>query len=413
MPYNELIKDFKRIRSYVCNFYVYGFKSREEYDAKSVKSYYNECRRVENWLGNYMKFGKSASGKSIFLSVDSRSVSQNPLYKAFRNKSFTSLDIALHFIILDILVSKDSLTALQISMRVRYNYFDKFKDSNYVDDSTVRKKLKEYVSIGLLKCVKCGKEFLYSRNDCKFNLESMCDVLCFFSEVDPLGVVGSYLLDKFDSLPDYYSFKHHYILHALESEVLHDLLLAIDEHRNAELTLFSSSKILSHHTILPLKIHISTQNGRRYLMAYNMNDKKIALHRLDSIRSVKSLDTEPEYEKYVGYADKCLSNLWGASFGENYSLDYIEMFIRVEAGEDHIPQRLEREKRCGVVEITDKNTYKFSAHVYDAKEMLPWIRTFTGRIISLSCSNPHIAETFNADLAAMCEMYGGTDDVVQ
>ena len=39
-------------------------------------------------------------------------------------------------------------------------------------------------------------------------------------------------------------------------------------------------------------------------------------------------------------------------------------------------------------------------------EMLPWIRTFTGRIVSLSCSNPEVTEWFYGDLDEMMQMYG-------
>ena len=56
MAYSELIKNFERIRDYMREFYVYGFKSREEYDAKSARSYDNERRRIESWMGDYMSF---------------------------------------------------------------------------------------------------------------------------------------------------------------------------------------------------------------------------------------------------------------------------------------------------------------------------------------------------------------------
>lgn len=39
MAYKELIKNFNRIRDYMREFYVYGFKSREEYTNKSARSY--------------------------------------------------------------------------------------------------------------------------------------------------------------------------------------------------------------------------------------------------------------------------------------------------------------------------------------------------------------------------------------
>lgn len=38
VAYSELIKDFEHIRNYMREFYVYGFKTRADYDAKSARS---------------------------------------------------------------------------------------------------------------------------------------------------------------------------------------------------------------------------------------------------------------------------------------------------------------------------------------------------------------------------------------
>lgn len=86
MAYSELIKSFSRIRTYMRSFYVYGFKHRGEFDEKSARGYDNERRRIESWLGDYMSFGQDGDGRRVFLSVDSRSVSSTPLYRAFRTK---------------------------------------------------------------------------------------------------------------------------------------------------------------------------------------------------------------------------------------------------------------------------------------------------------------------------------------
>lgn len=51
MAYSELIKNFENIRDYISQFYVYGFKRRKDYDKKSSRSYDNERRRIESWLG--------------------------------------------------------------------------------------------------------------------------------------------------------------------------------------------------------------------------------------------------------------------------------------------------------------------------------------------------------------------------
>lgn len=112
MAYNELIKNFEKIRAYMREFYVYGFKSRDEYDKKSPRSYDNERRRIESWLGEHMSFMRTLEGKNVFISIDSRSSNHNPLYKALKAKSFTDGDITLHFIIFDILSNEDEAYSL-------------------------------------------------------------------------------------------------------------------------------------------------------------------------------------------------------------------------------------------------------------------------------------------------------------
>ena len=88
--------------------------------------------------------------------------------------------------------------------------------------------------------------------------------------------------------------------------------------------------------------------------------------------------------------------------------------MAVYAGDDepHIPCRLEREKRCGRVERLDRNHWRYFADVYDALEMLPWIRTFIGRITEIECTDARVTERFYGDMAAMAQMYGGNEDAV-
>ena len=88
MAYSELVKNFSRIREYMREFYVYGFKGREEYTAKSARSYDDERRRMESYLGDSMRFTQTPAGKRVFISIDSRTVRHNPLYAAWKAKSF-------------------------------------------------------------------------------------------------------------------------------------------------------------------------------------------------------------------------------------------------------------------------------------------------------------------------------------
>jgi hypothetical protein len=407
MAYSELIKSFERIRDYMRDFYVYGFKSRDEYDMKSARSYDNERRRMESWLGEYMSFRQDASGKNVFISMDSRQIAHNPLHKAWKAKSFTKNDLSLHFLLLDILSADKAMTISQILDEMT-SCLTCFQNPEAPDESTVRKKLREYCEVGLLDAEKQGRQMAYKLASDGVHLSSWRDAVTFFAEADPMGVIGSFLLDKLREVPGCYSFKHNYMLYALDSGVQLDLLLAIGEHRRAEIEIVSRRmSLLKKIVVVPLKIFVSVQGGRQYVAAYNPRYKKLMFYRLDIIKSVTAGDVEPQYLIYHGYLDKYRLNLWGVSPGSPFSLDHIEMTVSVSIDEHYIADRLKREKRCGTVEQVGDTVWQFSADVYDAGEMLPWIRTFTGRILSLTCSNPSVEQTFKADLDAMCLIYGG------
>ena len=415
MAYSELIKNFSRIRDYMREFYVYGFKSREEYDTKSSRSYDNERRRIESWLGDYMSFRQDPSGKNVFLSVDSRRIPHNPLHKAFKAKSFTDKDITLHFYILDILADGSALSSKEIVDRINDRYLSCFDDAFSLDESTVRKKLKEYETLGLLSTQKSGRNVLYRRtDDHSFDLASWNEALAYYSEADPMGVIGSYLMDKLEEPSDTFRFKHHYILHALDSDILRELLQAIDENRTVELTIRSLRDSGDYQrTICPLKIYVSTQTGRQYVLGYDYHGRRMVFNRVDAIKEVSLGSIETNFNKYLGYQAKFDQHLWGVSTGAEYNLDHLEMTVHYGPGEEYILRRLEREKRHGRIEIIDNHTCKFVADIYDASEMLPWLRTFIGRIVNLQCSNDFVLKTFYEDLDRLNAMYGGDDNAVQ
>ena len=128
--------------------------------------------------------------------------------------------------------------------------------------------------------------------------------------------------------------------------------------------------------------------------------------RLDSIRKVKALNADPQPEKYERLWPNFDQHLWGVSAGE-HTLDHIEMQVHAGPDEWFIADRLKREKRHGVVEQLNDETWKFTADVYDASEMMPWLRTFIGRIVKLECSNENVTRLFREDLEKMRCLYGG------
>ncbi len=406
MAYSELIKNFNRIREYMREFYVYGFKSREEYTKKSARSYDDERRRVESWLGDYMQFRQTPDGKNVFLSIDSRISRHNPLYKAWKAKSFTDGDITLHFLLFDILHSPDVRLSLhEITGEIDERLLS-FPEPRLFDESTVRKKLREYISEGIVLAEKCGKTMYYRRSDSPELPDT--DLLDFFSEVAPCGVIGSYLLDKTQAHDDRFAFKHHYITGALDSEILCTLLTAIGEKRTVTMeTVNRHRDRTAEKRVVPLCVMVSVQNGRQYLMAYVPRYQRITSFRIDYIVSVQPEDICEEFDALREKLRDMLPHMWGVSTQSvsEHRMEHVEFTVRYGDDEMHIHRRLEREKRCGIVERLDANTSRFSADLFDAGEIVPWIRTFLCRITEIHFSDQALEEQFRNDIDDMMRLY--------
>ena len=414
--YSELIKNFEKTRAYMREFYVYGFKSRDEYDKKSARSYDDERRRLESWLHDHMGFKRTAEGKNVFISVDSRSATHNPFYKAWKSKSFTDGDITLHFILFDIFADSEApLTLSEILEKIDVDYLSQFDSPMQFDESTVRKKLREYCDEGIVVAIKKGKRSYYKKAD-YVTLPDIRDVLDYFSEVAPCGVIGDFLLDKGEPKPSPFAFKHHYITGTADSDVLAELFLAMNQKRIV--TLKNASRKFDEAKeirLIPLKVFISAQNGRQHLLAYRPDYNSFQSFRLDYISCVKLCEETPRFDELRAALERVQSKMWGVNtvryHGGEIRTDRIEFTVRVGSGEDYIVSRLEREKRVGMVEQVGEGLYRFTADVIDVTEMVPWIRTFICRITELKCTNREIERKFKHDLNATYRLYGiGEED---
>lgn len=408
--YSELIKNFDKIRSYMREFYVYGFKSREEYTKKSARSYDDERRRIESWLGDHMSFVRSAEGKNVFISIDSRVLQHNPFYKALKSKSFTDKDITLHFILFDILHSPDVVMSLTEILEDIDDYLSSFEAPMMFDESTVRKKLKEYIAQGIIEVQKDGRKMLYRRAD-DVALPDITDVLNYYSEVAPCGVIGSFLLDKHEKQSNHFSFKHHYITSAMDSDVLAMLFKAM--HEKSSITVDNMSRRadeLRRNRIIPLRIFISVQNGRQHLLAYQPEFNTIKSFRIDYLSNVKIEEPTPRFDELRAELDNMKPYMWGVATKRRHndftSVEHVDFTVKVAKNEEHIIQRLNREKRTGEIQKLDDNTYRFTADIYDINEIIPWIRTFICRITELNFSNKVLEKRFKDDIKKMYSIYG-------
>ena len=414
--YNELIKSFERIRAYMREFYVYGIKSREDYKSKSARTYDDERRRIESWLGDHMSYVRTPEGKNVFISIDSRVSDHNPLYKAWKAKSFTDGDITLHFILFDILYAPTVEYSISELMEIiDERYLAVFDEPMMFDESTLRKKLKEYTELGIVRNRKIGKRLVYRRAVDSVTLPNDF-ALNFYSEVAPCGVIGSFLLDKTEHEEHPFDFKHHYITSALDSGVLASLFEAMRSKSIISVSNASRKRDEPRRIrIIPLRVFISVQNGRQHLLAYHPELNSIKSFRIDYLKDVKIEEPTPRFDELRASLDAMQTKMWGVNAkqerGGEARTEHVEFTVRVAPDEDFIVRRLEREKRIGRVEEIDKGTYRFSADVYDTTEMIPWIRTFICRIVSLDFSNKAAERQFRADVESMYSMYGIGGDV--
>ena len=451
MAYSELIKNFDNIRGYMRDFFLYGFKTREEYDRKSARSYDNERRRIQSYLGHLISFRQTLSGKNAFISLESRSVTHNPLYQAFKAKSFTNKDITLHFLLLDIL-SGNSYSLKDILRIMDTEYLTAFQNPISFDESTLRKKLKEYEELGIVVSEKSGRTVTYRLSENEICLEEYKEAIRFFTEESPLGVIGSYLEDRMQPdaekayptgrndengkcLPDrndengkclsdrndengkclsgrndcageYLTFKNHYIMNAYDAEITELILQGIHEKRLLEITSFSRGDAgVKQQMVIPYKLYVSTQGGRNYLFCMDADNLRPYSLRVDYIQKGKAGEVCADYDRLLKVCERAGEHMWGVSCAKYRRYEHIEMDIYVGTDEAFIVRRLEREKRCGTVSKVDEETYRFSADVLDAYEMMPWIRTFFGRIKAIRCDNEDVKNQIKIDMVKMLKQY--------
>lgn len=168
-----------------------------------------------------------------------------------------------------------------------------------------------------------------------------------------------------------------------------------------------SSRSGRHTTVcgLPLKIFVSVQTGRRYLCLYFADRRRFGCLRLDCIFAPQPLEICPQYDQYQNKLARNLPHCWGVSFGGHSRMETLCMKLYIdESSETHIIERLKREGRGGQVEKVRENVFLYTGSFFDANEMLPWVKSFTGRILDLQCSNKAVAAKVTADWEAMYQI---------
>lgn len=419
----DLVKDFHRIRRYLEQFAIYGINDIEDYQnrclykrkKKDQKEQYEPIqerafqvlwRQTEKWLekGTFAipsdeEIVKKNKGRRI-ISADSREFSCNPLYNVFRMKSFTDMDLLLHFAILLFFSQKrnDSLLSSKISEIVGF----------FVSSTTLNHKLREYIELGLIKKIGLNKYIIDKTPD----FLDWENALFFYSEMFPLGIIGHYIncYHLLNKVPPFF-YKHHYLFPALSSQIIYVLINAINSKQKVLLSI--SKNYMKNDKpdeeeieVLPIKFYIGTRSGREYLLYRNCVDGAFKFIRLDHIYNVEVKGIAKDYDKAKAKAKDFEKKAWGVSCADTSKIHKLQMELEIADDEQYVLQRLKRERRKGKIKKTGKNTYLYSAEAYDCMEMLSWIRTFICRIKNISCTQPEVIKELNKSIKEACTKYG-------
>ena len=443
------------------DYYTYGFKTysdlqREGENGKQIPSTYtidNDWKRLSNILHGYFEW-KSKSDTAFFLSNDSQSLSENPFHKIYRFCLFNEKDPKFFFNIIFALSSKCKLADGVDSLDLHLQQIDDLPESFYNDvennkplsssslscflpdrkdvfkgrNESISYNLNGLVEKGLLKDnpEKMGKKIIHiwQLTGCYISsileqgekidkgfVEHFSNALDFFSKYEVLGVVGSFILNRYNNkYKSDFRFKHEYYMQSVNDYSLIDLLTAIENKKWCEIDYkIDTNGIAKSIIVYPLEIRISSMNGREYLSFYEPFSRSYSNLRLEFIEDIKYIDGgvikmpgKPEISLAnegviadINNARSLLKHSWGASttlkedgnVKDKTPLYDVNIKIRINPEDkEYIIRRVKREQRIGT--IVQHNDYiEFKAKVSDYRELRPWIRSFYSRILEYSCQN--------------------------
>ncbi len=299
--FSELVKTFEKTKSYIRDFFICGFRTRGDFQQKSSRTYDDERRRAESWLGGALRFDDSVRGRQVFLSVDSSRIYENPLYQMYAAKSFTSNDIRLHFLLLDLLADGAARSLNTVMELLVTEYGVEF------DPQTVRGKLREYADEGLLIAEKRSNAMFYRLAETEPVLRlhenpALAEAVRFFAADDAFGVIGAEMLREAGLQNDIFLRKHNYIVHTLEDSILPELLSAMEQKCTVTLRAYSArfdtddreGKLFE---AVPMQIIGSLQTGRRYLAAFIPAEDSFHSFRLDYLGEIRQGAVFPDYDR--------------------------------------------------------------------------------------------------------------------
>lgn len=406
---NRAISNFEIIRKLVRNLYLEGFNNYLEIGnlGKSPRAFANNLNSIRNFLDERFMSSKTNTREKTnpVITFDTRNESENPLFALWKTSNSIASNLSFDFAIMDILEDyPDGINWFSLSSDSDSNKHDNLLNkyvTKGIDKKGVKIKLEKLATAGVIEFSEDKKKIRKTDTRRIKELLSSKEVkqaIQFASETCPLGVIGSFILDslkKVDekSLNPPIHYKHHFVFSSIDYEIMYILLEGINEKCFVEI----ESERFGLRTILPLKILISTQTGRTYILFWDKNEKKFFSENLELILAAKKNEQCSEYDLYRRKFTEIESSMWGVSINAEKvtDLEHVRFVIEYPSEEEkrYIPARIKREAVTGTVKELDEYHSEFEADIIDSNEIIPWIRSFFGRITELDLPySPKIKE---------------------
>ena len=110
-------------------------------------------------------------------------------------------------------------------------------------------------------------------------------------------------------------------------------------------------------------------------------------------------------DNHRAFFEENRKKMWGSSFNNEWKTEHVEFVLSIPESEGFVLSRLNREKRNCDVRKIEEEKYLVSADVVDPRAMIPWIRTFYGRIESFSSTDDNITKEIQEDIKSLKEYY--------
>ncbi len=375
--YQELIKSFDNIRKIANDFFVYGYNGRGDFSFISDRTYDNELRHIKSYLKNYVKTNQLKDKKTVAISSNTVHNSINPLFELFLSKSFTNIDCFLHFTILDLLADFKARTLNEIANELNdhYGYID-------LDVMTIRNKLHEYVEIGIIDLTKLGNKNLYNLT---YEIElddSIKDAISFFQNILPAGYI---MMNQVKDVTTAYFYKQIFFSHILDDEYV---LMLLEAKKNNQTVVISQSGRHSAFLAIgvPNKIYHNMITGRRYVELITPKGTlyKVRIDKIADITYSNKIVKEPK---------------------SKLAHDFIELTLYIPKEEEYVLDRLYREVGKSKVEPLENDLYKVKFESTRGLDLVPYIRTYFGRIVDMVCSDVYLTRKIKKDLNATLGYY--------